>query len=168
MFPGAAGGPDAREEGGGAAGGELLSMDSLLLPGMSAAHEEELDHDDDELEEEYGEEEEARPGAHGANVHGPRASAAPPSDSDHPSVALPVFLEEPTDAYVVKSKPATLQCRAAHALQVRLFTLCIRNISKVFVEIYRGKLSLISIIYLFEWSVYFINRPLFIIKITHK
>lgn len=114
----ASGGPEAREEGGAAEGGELLSMDSLLLPGMSAAHEEELEHDDDELEEEYVEEEE---GARQPGPHNPRASVAPPSESDHPSVALPVFLEEPTDAYVVKNKPATLHCRVAHALQVNYF-----------------------------------------------
>ncbi|KDR22415.1 Netrin receptor UNC5C, partial [Zootermopsis nevadensis] len=41
------------------------------------------------------------------------------SDGDlHQSVPLPVFLEEPTDSYVIKNKPASLQCRAAHALQV--------------------------------------------------
>ncbi|XP_073992816.1 unc-5 isoform X3 [Rhodnius prolixus] len=34
------------------------------------------------------------------------------------SVPLPVFLEEPTDTYIIKNKPATLQCRAEHALQV--------------------------------------------------
>ncbi|XP_050539925.1 netrin receptor UNC5C isoform X2 [Daktulosphaira vitifoliae] len=33
-------------------------------------------------------------------------------------VQLPIFLEEPTDAYVIKGKPATLTCRAAHALTV--------------------------------------------------
>ncbi|XP_053979715.1 netrin receptor UNC5C-like isoform X2 [Hylaeus volcanicus] len=32
--------------------------------------------------------------------------------------SLPIFLAEPVDAYVVKGKPATLHCRAAHALQV--------------------------------------------------
>ncbi|XP_043271876.1 netrin receptor UNC5B-like isoform X2 [Venturia canescens] len=31
---------------------------------------------------------------------------------------LPVFLTEPLDAFVVKSKPATLRCKAAHALEV--------------------------------------------------
>lgn len=31
---------------------------------------------------------------------------------------LPVFLLEPKNAYVIKSKPASLQCRAANALQV--------------------------------------------------
>lgn len=33
-------------------------------------------------------------------------------------VQLPIFLEEPIDAYVIKGKPATLACRAAHALTV--------------------------------------------------
>lgn len=31
---------------------------------------------------------------------------------------LPIFLAEPVDTFVVKGKPATLHCRAAHALQV--------------------------------------------------
>ncbi|KAF4523675.1 hypothetical protein B566_EDAN006045, partial [Ephemera danica] len=75
-------------------------MDSLLLPGMNVAHEEELEHDDDEMEEEYGE------------------AVAPSAAPAIPHSSLPVFLEEPTDTYVVKSKPATLHCRAAHALQV--------------------------------------------------
>jgi leucine-rich repeat transmembrane protein FLRT len=49
-------------------------------------------------------------------LHSPTSSS---SDGDlHQSVPLPVFLEEPTDSYVIKNKPATLQCRAAHALQV--------------------------------------------------
>ncbi|XP_025202443.1 netrin receptor UNC5C isoform X1 [Melanaphis sacchari] len=33
-------------------------------------------------------------------------------------VQLPIFLEEPMDAYVIKGKPASLTCRAAHALTV--------------------------------------------------
>lgn len=33
-------------------------------------------------------------------------------------VQLPIFLEEPMDAYVIKGKPAVLTCRAAHALTV--------------------------------------------------
>ena len=33
--------------------------------------------------------------------------------------SLPIFLAEPVDTFVVKGKPATLHCRAAHALQVR-------------------------------------------------
>nr|CAD7576123.1 unnamed protein product [Timema californicum] len=35
----------------------------------------------------------------------------------HPT-NLPVFIEEPIHSYVIKNKPAFLQCRAAHALQV--------------------------------------------------
>lgn len=31
---------------------------------------------------------------------------------------LPVFLLEPLDSFVVKNKPATLRCKAAHALEV--------------------------------------------------
>lgn len=43
----------------------------------------------------------------------PLATGRPGSES-----AAPLFLEEPEDAYVVKSKAATLSCRAAHALQL--------------------------------------------------
>lgn len=32
------------------------------------------------------------------------------------SDSLPIFIVEPQDAYVVKSRPALLQCRAAHTL----------------------------------------------------
>lgn len=32
--------------------------------------------------------------------------------------SLPIFLAEPVDTFVIKGKPATLHCRAAHALQV--------------------------------------------------
>lgn len=31
---------------------------------------------------------------------------------------LPIFLVEPVRSFVVKGKPATLHCRAAHALEV--------------------------------------------------
>lgn len=41
------------------------------------------------------------------------ATGRPGSDS-----TAPLFLEEPEDAYVVKSKAGTLSCRAAHALQL--------------------------------------------------
>ncbi|XP_063918325.1 netrin receptor UNC5B isoform X3 [Zophobas morio] len=34
------------------------------------------------------------------------------------SDSLPIFLEEPQDSYVVKNRPATLKCRAAHALKL--------------------------------------------------
>lgn len=35
--------------------------------------------------------------------------------------SLPIFLAEPVDTFVVKGKPATLHCRAAHALQVHIY-----------------------------------------------
>lgn len=35
--------------------------------------------------------------------------------------SLPIFLAEPVDTFVIKGKPATLHCRAAHALQVRIY-----------------------------------------------
>lgn len=51
-----------------------------------------------------------------------------PAGNDHlfqpNSDNLPVFLLEPKNAYVIKSKPATLQCRAANALQVILYFQC--------------------------------------------
>jgi netrin receptor unc-5 len=34
------------------------------------------------------------------------------------SDALPIFLEEPQDSFVVKNRPATLKCRAAYALKL--------------------------------------------------
>lgn len=46
------------------------------------------------------------------NLPGSRISAA----GHH--LTLPVFLEEPRDTYTFKNKPATLHCRAAHALKV--------------------------------------------------
>ena len=41
-----------------------------------------------------------------------------PLATGRPDSAAPLFLEEPQDAFVVKNKPATLSCRAAHALQL--------------------------------------------------
>ena len=49
----------------------------------------------------------------GTLLEDPLATGRPGSES-----AAPLFLEEPEDAYVVKSKAATLSCRAAHALQL--------------------------------------------------
>ena len=46
----------------------------------------------------------------------------PTGDEDQHSVE-PMLLETPQDSYVVKNKPATLKCRAAHALNVRFFFL---------------------------------------------
>ena len=40
----------------------------------------------------------------------------PTEDTSGPQT--PLFLEEPKDVYVVKNKPATLDCRASHALEV--------------------------------------------------
>lgn len=68
----------------------------LFLPG---AEEPEHDPDDDDLLEDP-------------------LPAVLPGGSDQHSVPLPVFLEEPTDTYVIKNKPATISCRAAHALEV--------------------------------------------------
>ena len=39
---------------------------------------------------------------------------------DPSTFALPVFLEEPADTYVVKGRAAALQCRVAHALSVHV------------------------------------------------
>ena len=50
-------------------------------------------------------------------LHPPTIATGDGDLSQH-SVPLPVFLEEPTNAYVVKNKAATLKCRALHALQV--------------------------------------------------
>lgn len=40
-----------------------------------------------------------------------------PTDDPEPS-STPVFLEEPQDTFIVRNKPATLSCKARHALQV--------------------------------------------------
>lgn len=37
---------------------------------------------------------------------------------DPAQFALPIFLKEPTDTYLIKSRPATLHCRVGHALGV--------------------------------------------------
>lgn len=52
-------------------------------------------------------------------LHPPTIATGDGDLSQH-SVPLPVFLEEPTNSYVVKNKAAELKCRALHALQVRL------------------------------------------------
>lgn len=53
-------------------------------------------------------------------------SEKPSSEPDESLIlssdALPIFLVEPQDAYVVKNRPAKLQCRAAQAL--RLYFKC--------------------------------------------
>lgn len=41
-----------------------------------------------------------------------------PTGEEDQHSAEPMLLETPQDAYVVKNKPATLKCRAAHALRV--------------------------------------------------
>ncbi|GAB6028496.1 unc-5 [Chamberlinius hualienensis] len=41
-----------------------------------------------------------------------------PKEDTSLSSSIPVFLEEPKDGYVVKNKPATLNCLASHALEV--------------------------------------------------
>ncbi|KAH0952897.1 hypothetical protein HN011_005758 [Eciton burchellii] len=51
--------------------------------------------------------------------YGDYETATITSDSDLiAGGSLPIFLAEPVDTFVVKGKPATLHCRAAHALQV--------------------------------------------------
>ena len=37
---------------------------------------------------------------------------------DPSQYALPVFLKEPSDTFVVKSRAATLHCRVAHAIDI--------------------------------------------------
>jgi len=37
---------------------------------------------------------------------------------DPSQFAMPIFLKEPSDTFLIKSKPATLHCRVAHALRV--------------------------------------------------
>jgi netrin receptor unc-5 len=41
-----------------------------------------------------------------------------PAGSDLVHLALPIFLEEPADAFIIKGRPAELSCRVAHALSV--------------------------------------------------
>ncbi|XP_066586154.1 netrin receptor UNC5A-like [Prorops nasuta] len=51
--------------------------------------------------------------------YGDYESATIASDTDLIAAgSLPIFLAEPVDTFVVKGKPATLHCSAAHALQV--------------------------------------------------
>ncbi|GIY08506.1 netrin receptor UNC5C [Caerostris extrusa] len=40
-----------------------------------------------------------------------------PTEDPEPSTT-PVFLEEPLDSYIIRTKPVTLSCKARHALQV--------------------------------------------------
>lgn len=66
-------------------------------------------------------------------------SEKPSSEPDESLIlssdALPIFLLEPQDAYVVKNRPAKLQCRAANAL--RLYFKCngAKNVESVQFEL---------------------------------
>ncbi|XP_018318917.1 netrin receptor unc-5-like [Agrilus planipennis] len=57
----------------------------------------------------------------------PEADDSLLSNSD----SLPIFLAEPMDAYVVKNRPATLQCRAAHTLKIYFKCNGARNVDAV-------------------------------------
>lgn len=51
----------------------------------------------------------------------PTKATSEPDDSSSllsNSDSLPIFLVEPQNSYVVKNRPAVLQCRAAHTLQI--------------------------------------------------
>ncbi|CAL8327530.1 unnamed protein product [Arctogadus glacialis] len=53
--------------------------------------------------------------------HGVTAASGPPGNAPSDSLSpgtLPHFLQEPVDAYIVKSNPIKLRCRAAPALQI--------------------------------------------------
>lgn len=72
-------------------------------------------------------------------------SEKPPSEPDDSllltSDSLPIFLEEPQNSYVVKNRPTTLRCRAAHAL--RLYFKCngaknVDNLQSEFVDPHTG------------------------------
>ncbi|XP_046750181.1 netrin receptor UNC5B-like isoform X1 [Diprion similis] len=82
----------------------------LVLPGVHPfSSVEEADQDGVEDDGAYGLEEDDMP------------SATIATDTElisGGSGSLPVFLTEPLDSYVVKSKPATLHCRAAKALEI--------------------------------------------------
>lgn len=82
---------------------------------MSDTREEE---DEDEAEEDDD------PNYHGEEYdYEDYGSATIASDIDLISGgSLPMFLVEPIDSFVVKGRPATLHCRAAHALQVQTET----------------------------------------------
>lgn len=66
--------------------------------------------------------------------------------------SLPIFLAEPVDTFVVKGKPATLHCRAAHALQVckiNPFSVTIiqrRNISLLTENLHMASYFIVSIV----------------------
>jgi len=55
----------------------------------------------------------------GLDLSSPYLPASLP-DGDPSTFALPVFLSEPEDTYVVKGRAAAIQCRVAHALSVHI------------------------------------------------
>lgn len=76
-------------------------MTNLFLSADNAGVEDGQDDESDLLEDSFG--------------HNPVTSSS--IDGMH-AVPLPIFQVEPLDTYVVKNKPATLQCKAMHALQL--------------------------------------------------
>ena len=60
------------------------------------------------------------PGSNNSNQNNkkllPEKILSPSSGGE--GAALPIFLKEPSDTFLIKSRPATLHCRVAHALRV--------------------------------------------------
>lgn len=111
----------SHQHGGGGAGSfDQFNFDS------DEEHYDDDDEDDGEflLSEHFPEKDDSDDSEYKSADYGDESELGPTLDNfgaklDGNSNELPLFLSEPQSTYVIRSRPAVLKCKAAHALQVR-------------------------------------------------